>query len=75
MTNFAEWTQENLAKFAQEANDKIIDLNKRLEQRQWVRLTDKEVRTEIDSICQYAGCYEEVVARKIEAKLKEKNCG
>ena len=39
----------------------------------WVGLTDEEVRTTIDSICQYVGCYEEVVARKIEAKLRSKN--
>jgi len=42
-------------------------------QREWVGLTDAEVRTTIDSIGQYVGCYEEIVARKIETKLKEKN--
>ena len=44
-------------------------------QREWVGLTDAEVRTTIDSIGQYVGCYEEIVARKIEAKLKDKNHG
>jgi hypothetical protein len=31
MTNFTTWTQENLAQFAQEANDKMIEQNERIE--------------------------------------------
>ena len=31
MANFATWTQENLAQFAQEANDTMIAQNERIE--------------------------------------------
>ena len=31
MTTFTTWTQENLAKFAQEANNKMIEQNENLE--------------------------------------------
>jgi hypothetical protein len=34
MSNFKIWTQENLAKFAKEANDKMIEQNDRIEQLQ-----------------------------------------
>ena len=34
MSNFSTWTQENLAKFAQEANDKMVEQNERIEQLQ-----------------------------------------
>jgi hypothetical protein len=34
MSNFKTWTQENLAQFAQEANDKMVEQNERLEQLQ-----------------------------------------
>lgn len=34
MSNFKTWTQENLAQFAQEANDKMIEQNERIEQLQ-----------------------------------------
>jgi len=34
MSNFTTWTQENLAKFAQEANDKMVEQNERIEQLQ-----------------------------------------
>ena len=34
MSNFKTWSQENLAKFAQEANDKMIQQNDRIEQLQ-----------------------------------------
>ncbi len=34
MSNFKIWTQENLAQFAQEANDKMIQQNERIEQLQ-----------------------------------------
>ena len=34
MSNFKTWTQENLAQFAQEANDKMIQQNERIEQLQ-----------------------------------------
>jgi hypothetical protein len=31
MSNFKTWTQENLAQFAQEANDKMVEQNERIE--------------------------------------------
>ena len=31
MSNFKTWTQENLAQFAQEANDKLVEQNERIE--------------------------------------------
>jgi len=34
MSNFRTWSQENLAKFAQQANDKMIQQNERIEQLQ-----------------------------------------
>jgi hypothetical protein len=34
MSNFKTWTQENLAQFAQDANDKMIQQNERIEQLQ-----------------------------------------
>ena len=34
MSNFKTWTQENLAAFAQEANDKMVEQNERIEQLQ-----------------------------------------
>lgn len=34
MTTFTTWSQENLAKFAQDANDKMIQQNERIEQLQ-----------------------------------------
>jgi len=34
MPNFRTWSQENLAKFAQQANDKMIQQNDRIEQLQ-----------------------------------------
>lgn len=34
MSNFKIWTQENLAKFAKEANDKMVEQNERIEQLQ-----------------------------------------
>ena len=34
MSNFKTWTQENLAQFAQEANDKMVAQNERIEQLQ-----------------------------------------
>ena len=34
MSNFKTWTQENLAQFAEEANDKMIQQNERIEQLQ-----------------------------------------
>jgi hypothetical protein len=34
MSNFRTWTQENLAKFAKEANDKMVEQNERIEQLQ-----------------------------------------
>ena len=34
MSNFKTWTQENLAQFAQEANDKMVQQNERIEQLQ-----------------------------------------
>ena len=34
MSNFKTWTQENLAQFAQEANDKMVEQNERIEQLQ-----------------------------------------
>ena len=75
MTNFTTWTQENLAKFSQEANDKIIELNERIEQRPWVELTDDEVSKLIDNEIGFNSCcgWEEEYTRAVEAKLKEKN--
>jgi len=32
MPNFKTWTQENLAQFAEEANNKMIEQNERIEQ-------------------------------------------
>lgn len=34
MPNFKTWTPENLAQFAKEANDKVIEQNDRIEQLQ-----------------------------------------
>ena len=34
MSNFKTWTQENLAQFAQEANDKLIEQDDRIQQLQ-----------------------------------------
>ena len=34
MSNFKTWTQENLAQFAEEANDKMIQQTERIEQLQ-----------------------------------------
>ena len=34
MSNFKIWTQENLAQFAQDANEKMIQQNERIEQLQ-----------------------------------------
>ena len=34
MSNFKIWTQENLAQFAQDANNKMIQQNERIEQLQ-----------------------------------------
>lgn len=34
MPNFKTWTQENLAQFAQGANDKMVEQNERIEQLQ-----------------------------------------
>ena len=34
MSNFKTWSQENLAAFAQEANDKMVEQNERIEQLQ-----------------------------------------
>ena len=34
MSNFRTWTQENLAEFAQQANEKMIQQNDRIEQLQ-----------------------------------------
>lgn len=34
MADFTTWTQESLAKFAQDANDKMIEQNEHLEQLQ-----------------------------------------
>jgi hypothetical protein len=34
MTNFTTWTQENLAKFAQEATDKMTEQNEQIQQLQ-----------------------------------------
>ena len=31
MSNFKTWTQENLAQFAQAANDKMVEQNERIE--------------------------------------------
>ena len=34
MSNFKTWTQENLAQFAEEANNKMVQQNERIEQLQ-----------------------------------------
>ena len=34
MSNFKTWTQENLAQFAEEANNKMVEQNERIEQLQ-----------------------------------------
>ena len=34
MSNFKTWTQENLAQFAKEADDKMVEQNERIEQLQ-----------------------------------------
>jgi hypothetical protein len=41
--------------------------------RQWIWLSDADIRETIDSICQYTGDYDEFLCKEIEAKLKEKN--
>ena len=34
MSNFKTWTQENLAQFAEQANNKMVEQNERIEQLQ-----------------------------------------
>jgi hypothetical protein len=42
-------------------------------QRQWIWLSDADIRETIDSICQYSGDYDEWLCKKIERKIKEAN--
>jgi len=42
-------------------------------QRQWIWLSDADIREIIDSICQYNGDYDEFLCKKIERKIKELN--
>ena len=42
-------------------------------QRQWIWLSDADIRETIDSICQYNGDYDEFLCKKIERKIKELN--
>jgi hypothetical protein len=74
-SEFASKITENWAFGNSIANGRMIDLqqNTTSPQRPWVGLTDAEVRTTIDSIGQYVGSYEEIIARKIETKLKQLN--
>ena len=41
--------------------------------RQWIWLSDADIRETIDSICQYSGDYDEFLCKKIERKIKELN--
>jgi len=41
--------------------------------RQWIWLSDADIRETIDSICQYNGDYDEWLCKKIERKIKELN--
>jgi len=43
------------------------------EPRQWIWLSDADIRETIDSICQYSGDYDEFLCKKIERKIKELN--
>ena len=43
------------------------------EPRQWIWLSDADIRETIDSICQYNGDYDEWLCKKIERKIKELN--
>jgi hypothetical protein len=43
------------------------------EPRQWIWLSDADIRETIDSICQYNGDYDEFLCKKIERKIKELN--
>jgi hypothetical protein len=43
------------------------------EPRQWIWLSDADIREIIDSICQYSGDYDEFLCKKIEQKIKELN--
>jgi hypothetical protein len=40
-------------------------------QRQWIWLSDADIRETIDSICQYKGDYDKFLCKKIEQKIKE----
>jgi hypothetical protein len=42
-------------------------------QRQWIWLSDADIRESIDSICQYTGDFDEWLAKKIERKVKALN--
>jgi len=41
--------------------------------RQWIWLSDADIRETIDSICQYSGDYDEFLCKKIERKIRELN--
>ena len=41
--------------------------------REWIWLSDADIRETIDSICQYNGDYDEWLCKKIETKIKELN--
>ena len=41
--------------------------------REWIWLSDADIRETIDSICQYSGDYDEFLCKKIERKIKELN--
>jgi hypothetical protein len=43
------------------------------QERQWIWLSDADIRETIDSICQYNGDYDEFLCKKIERKIKELN--
>jgi len=41
--------------------------------REWIWLSDADIKETIDSICQYNGDYDEWLCKKIERKIKELN--
>ena len=43
------------------------------EPRQWIWLSDADIRETIDGICQYTGDYEEFLCKKIEQKIRSMN--
>jgi len=75
----SEWAgiKAILDEYGLQAIDFVADFKAALAQpaqeRQWIWLSDADIRETIDSICQYSGDYDEFLCKKIERKIKELN--